>query len=91
MHQLFQVMKSLQILNITKGGPCDRQDIRCDDILTHINQHSLAGQTLEGIQSLVLGREGSVAMLTLKRGGPLPLSTRTMPIHPHVKHPWRAS
>ena len=68
--------KILQILEITQGGPCDGHDIRCDDILTHIDQHCLTGQTLEGLLFFVLGQEGSEATLTLKRGARSHSATR---------------
>ncbi len=62
------LIRDVQILDITPGGPCHNTKLECGDVLTHIDGRLLHGKTLAEISQFTTGDERSEVNLTVKRG-----------------------
>ncbi len=63
----------LVLLNVIAGGGADRAGLEAGDVVTHINDHSVADEDIHAVTSLLRGKAGTSVRLTVLRDGvPLP-------------------
>jgi len=64
-----EVANGARVGSVRPGSPADEAGIAPDDVVTHVAGEPLAGLSLEQIERMVRGDEGSVASLTVARLG----------------------
>jgi len=64
-----QAANGAKVGSVRPGTPADEAGIEADDVLTHVAGEPLASLSLERMEQIIRGAEGSVAALTVTRQG----------------------